>query len=86
MQYKLFNETKTVDIPDNLIQKYTDNVRPFNVRVAEYLAVSSECDEHNTTEEILQGIIDGIEDEVYTFQHKEEITAQAIVKYISKEK
>lgn len=30
--------------------------------------------------------IEGIEDEVYTFQHKEEIIAQAIVKYISKEK
>ncbi len=60
MEFIIFNNTKKISISDSLIQNYEANVVPFNLRRAEYLAVTSGLDENSAEEEIKKGIIQGI--------------------------
>ena len=67
MTFKLFNNSKTVTIQDDLIKEYEGSVVPFNAKRAEYLAVTSGLDETDTEDEIIEGIVKGMHEELETY-------------------
>lgn len=77
MDYLLFNNTKRVVIDDDLIKKYERFVVPFSAERAEYLAVTSGMDKDSSEEDILKGIIEGINEEVYLYKNRYSILQQA---------
>ena len=77
MELSLFNNTKHVSINDNLIKEYESSVVPFTAKRAEYLAVTSGMDEDSSEEDILKGIIEGINEEIYLYRNKASIIKEA---------
>ena len=78
MVFELFNKTKTVEIPDDMVRLYEKQVSPFNENVAEYLAVSGDCDENSSETELSESIINGITEESDAYSRRGEIFFQAV--------
>ena len=72
----IFN--KKIVIENDIIDKYEQYVGPFTNEIAEYLAVTSGCNENSTPEELLKGILDGINDEVAVYIQKDDIVLKAV--------
>ena len=64
---------RQVEIPDEIVREYEDAVKPFTPEVAEYLAVSSDCSPGSSAEELLNGILEGIREEIYVYTHRNEL-------------
>lgn len=77
MEYSIFNNTKRITIDDDLIKKYESLVVPFTEKRAEYLAVTSGMNENSSEEDILKGIIEGINEEIYLYRNKYSILKEA---------
>ncbi len=77
MEYIIFNNTKRIKIDDNLIKKYERFVVPFSAKRAEYLAVTSGMNENSSEEDILRGIIEGIDEEVFLYRNRYSILKEA---------
>lgn len=77
MEYSIFNNTKRIRIDDELIKDYESSVVPFTAKTPEYLAVTSRMDENSSDEDILKGIIEGINEEIYLYRNKNLIIKEA---------
>ena len=77
MEYSIFNNTKRVIIDDALVKEYESSVVPFTAKRAEYLAVTSGMDENSSEEDILKGIIEGINEEIDLYRNKSSIIKEA---------
>lgn len=77
MEYLIFNNTKRVIIDDILIKKYERYVVPFSAERAEYLAVTSGMDKDSSEEDILRGIIEGIDEEVFLYRNRYSMLKEA---------
>lgn len=77
MEYSIFNNTKRITIDDDPIKKYVSLVVPFTAKRAEYLAVTSGMNETSSEEDILKGIIEGINEEIYLCGNKYSILKEA---------
>lgn len=77
MEYLIFNNTKRVIIDDNQIKKYERFVVPFSAERAEYLAVTSGMDKDSSEEDILRGIIEGIDEEVFLYRNRYSMLKEA---------
>ena len=82
MQDKFFIFKKKICVPieQSMVAKYVNSVGPFTDRTAEYLAVTSGCNEDSSLEELQKGICDGIKEECEVYDRREEIVAKAIEK------
>ena len=76
MKVTIFRE-RQLTIPDEMVRAYEVAVKPFTPEVAEYLAVSSDCSPDSSTEELRDGIISGIREEIYVYTHHNEILEKA---------
>ena len=75
-QYSIFNN-KTVSIPDEAIARYERAVQPFNAHVAEYLAVTSDCEPEDPASVLEAGILTGINEEIQVYGDRHNIVRMA---------
>ena len=80
MNFWIFKKKICVPIEQSMVAKYAGSVGPFTDKTAEYLAVTSGCNEDSSLEELQKGICDGIKEECEVYDHREEIVAKAIEK------
>ena len=69
---------KHISIPDEIVREYEDTVKPFTPEAAEYLAVTSDCTPESSAEELRNGVLEGIREEIYVISHRNEILDNAL--------
>lgn len=84
MKYTIFNETVSLNIPDEIVRKYEAHAAPLTNKRVEYLAVTGECDGSESISDIESAVVSAINDEIDAFDHLTEITARAIAEGIVK--
>ncbi len=80
MNFHIFKKKICIPIEQEMVTEYINLVGPFTDETAEYLAVTSGCNETSSLEELQRGIYDGIKEECEVYGHREEIVAKAIEK------
>lgn len=75
-KYTIFANVQ-IDIDSALVSSYEENVAPFDDRRAEYLAVTSGCDETTDAKTIGQKVAKAIGEEVSVYKDKETIATKA---------
>jgi hypothetical protein len=73
---------KKISLPQELIEFYRDNIEDFIPLTAEYLAMAQGCRDSDSAEDIRQGIINGIFEEIQMYSLMNDALKKAFIKGI----
>ena len=68
---------RQINIPEATAKAYEGAVRPLTPELVQYLAITGDCDDSSSDEEITSAVVDGLNEEIYIYTHRDEIAYQA---------
>ena len=78
MKYSIFDNTKIIDLPDNLINMYEKYRGKLDDVYIEHMIIAYDLDKDNSIKAIELGVIEAIEDEISVFSNGNKIIKKAI--------